>query len=328
MDGLLKNTLMYIRNTLDLDVEPVLWKTTENLPYYLRDSYRFFESEVLQTAVLLMLDDGSDENTPANIRKHLRVVREKCGNEVIYVCESMTPYNRKRLILQKVPFVVPGNQMYLPIFGIDLREHFKKLHTEISILSPAAQVVVLSHILGNKEVTLTPKRLAERFGYSAMTMTRAFNEMEAANIGMVEKKGRQRTLHFAQSGKDLWEKVLPFLRSPVRQREYVMGIDGIEETGIKAGLSALAHYTMLAAPRAPVFALTRAKWKNVNTDYRMQSLPKNEPGGIEIEVWGYDPSLIAKANLVDPLSLYLSLQDEKDERVEAALDEMMKGIIW
>ncbi|EFB40206.1 MULTISPECIES: hypothetical protein [Parachlamydia] len=47
---------------------------------------------------------------------------------------------------------------------------------------------------------------------------------------------------------------------------------------------------------------------------------------IELEVWNYDPELFAKDGIVDPFSLYLSLQESKDERVEGALEEMMEKI--
>ena len=61
---------------------------------------------------------------------------------VVYVTRTFAPYECKRLIEQKVPFLVPGNQRYLPDLGIDLREHFRKptvaAHTA---LSPATRFI-------------------------------------------------------------------------------------------------------------------------------------------------------------------------------------------
>jgi hypothetical protein len=37
-------------------------------------------------------------------------------------------------------------------------------------------------------------------------------------------------------------------------------------------------------------------------------------------VWSYKPELFAKERVVDRLSLYLSLKDNEDERVQAALE--------
>ena len=56
--------------------------------------------------------------------------------------------------------------------------------------------------------------------------------------------------------------------------------------------------------------------------------PSPVPGALEISVWSYAPSLLAKGNAVDRLSLYLSLKESQDERIEAALEEMMRELQW
>ncbi len=44
-----------------------------------------------------------------------------------------------------------------------------------------------------------------------------------------------------------------------------------------------------------------------------------------IQVWRYDPTLFAKNVVVDIFSLYLSLKDETDERVELAMQEALEA---
>jgi len=46
-------------------------------------------------------------------------------------------------------------------------------------------------------------------------------------------------------------------------------------------------------------------------------------------VWKYNPELLigellSSASVVDPLSLYLSVQDKKDERIEMALEQILE----
>jgi hypothetical protein len=60
----------------------------------------------------------------------------------------------------------------------------------------------------------------------------------------------------------------------------------------------------------------------------VREIPSREPGALEIEVWSYAPSLFAEGEVVDRLSLYLSLKESKDERIEAAREEMVKGLHW
>ena len=47
---------------------------------------------------------------------------------------------------------------------------------------------------------------------------------------------------------------------------------------------------------------------------------------IILELWKYPPCIIGN-NSVDNYSLYLTLQNDTDVRVQIALDEMMKGVL-
>jgi hypothetical protein len=47
-----------------------------------------------------------------------------------------------------------------------------------------------------------------------------------------------------------------------------------------------------------------------------------------IEIWRYNPSILSKSGIVDRLSLYLSLKDSKDERIQIELDNMINEIKW
>ena len=57
-------------------------------------------------------------------------------------------------------------------------------------------------------------------------------------------------------------------------------------------------------------------------------MPDRDPEAVEVEVWIYPPSLFAENGVADRLSLYLSLRESADERVEEALEEMMRGRKW
>ncbi len=41
-----------------------------------------------------------------------------------------------------------------------------------------------------------------------------------------------------------------------------------------------------------------------------------------VEVWTYPPTSLSRDNAVDPLSLYLSLRDHVDDRVEQARETL------
>ena len=47
-----------------------------------------------------------------------------------------------------------------------------------------------------------------------------------------------------------------------------------------------------------------------------------------LQIWCYDPKILEVDGCVDPFSLYLSFQNENDERIEMALEEMMEKYSW
>lgn len=327
MDQLATNFKRYLNETLEIDAHPKQWSKTGKLPIFLRNTYIFFELRILGIPCLVMATKNKVEQTPATIRKHMLQVRKKWQDEVIYMQQKMTAYNRKRLIQHKIPFVVPLNQMYLPFLGIDLREHFKRIREPEDIFSPSTQVVVLYYLFHNDKPGLTPKILARELGYSTMTMSRALDELDGAGLGTIAMEGRERVLRFDRDKNKVWETALDRLRSPVKKRIWVK-YPFNKELGMKAGLSALAHYSNLAEPANPVLALEGKHWKQIKTNDGAMVLDIAEPNACELEIWSYSPELFAKKGVVDQYSLFLSMRHDNDERVQSALEKMMEQVEW
>jgi hypothetical protein len=137
----------YVHDALGVSVKTTPWSGVGQLPPVLRERYRFAKVELLGLRALLVIDANSEEQSPATVRKHLDMLQTKQHTDLIYVRGQVTAYNRKRLIEQKVSFIVPGNQMYLPMLAIDLREHFRRIREEAPTFSPSTQVVVLHAML-------------------------------------------------------------------------------------------------------------------------------------------------------------------------------------
>jgi len=317
----------YLNETLGISVTPKPLASASRLPFFLQNSYLLFEVKILETTCILALDQSEQEQSPAVIRKHMDQIRTKYEKEIVYVRSQVSAYNRKRLIENKVSFIIPGNQMFLKDLGIDLREHFKTRRIQPVSLAPSTQVVVIYLSIKNEGTVVTPAEIAKHLGYSAMSMTRAFDELEALGIGEFSNQGRERRLQFMGEKLSIWKKVLPFLQSPVKKRFYIK-TEYKGQPGPLSGLSALAHYSMIAEPQNPVFAFCSKAWKTFCQNHNFNLIPFQEPDTCEIEIWSYDPLLFGKNDIVDRLSLYVSLKDNKDERVESALDRMVKEIKW
>jgi hypothetical protein len=168
---------------------------------------------------------------------------------------------------------------------------------------------------------MTLTKWAEELGYTKMSMTRAFRELQAI-------PGDDETDLARLRGKDLWERLKPFLRSPVRKRRFY----AVQETDmtelVLAGDSALAVYTMIAEPDHRTVCMTTEQWKAFQEKVAPVELERPEPGCLEVQIWAYDPNLFARNGAADPLSVCLSYEKNADERVEMALEKMLEDVSW
>ncbi len=304
----------YLHANLNLLVELFDWYPVKKLPVYFSERYAFSHCSIFgQELLLVMPAKIHHDDTPKTIRKCVELLREQWTGEVVYVAQALQGYDKKRLIELKISFVVPGNQMYLPSLGFDLREHLKRLRTpEVKRLTPAAQVVMLFVLYNWRKDGFIPTFLASKLKYSQMTLTRVFNEYLATDIGCIEFEGRKRVLRFQENRGAVWQKILPLLRNPVKQRVKIMKP---AKSGLAvAGFSALGHYGKALQGGEPVYAVGKGELKRLETAGVIRYPGKKVEGEIaELEIWSYPPTLFARQMVVDPLSLYLSFGSDLNE---------------
>ena len=326
---LLVQATAYLRETLGGAPVFSAFSGTERLPLHMAETYGVRHCELAgQGFLVLLVRDGSP--TPAAMAKHAAWLFQKTGLRSLFVLETVSAYERKRLIGNKIPFLAPGQQLYLPDLGLDLREQLKEPREESFKISPAGQVVVLACLLRRIDAKseFTGASLAESLGYTKMTMTRALDELR--QLELVECQGERRFArhHFIITGRELWEKVRPVLRTPVKKRIYVD--EWFSGCDFKAGESALEELTMLGIGQCAAWAITSGEWKQIQKEPGLHIIPEvsKDMAHVEFEVWHYDPQLLSEKPLVDRLSLALSLAHIADERVQIAIDELLGGVSW
>jgi len=327
MKDLVDRLKRYLLDTLGITVTLSKPTNPESLPFFLQDIYDLFQVRFLNEDFIVLASRNDSELTPATIHKHIDIVSQQLKMKAVFVHSTISSFNRKRLIEYKVPFVIPGTQMYLPDLGIDLREYFIKKRAKTVTLGPSTQAVIFYVLTQTMIEPVTPTQLAEELGYSRMTMTRSLDEIESAELAEVSIVGRKRLVHFDKNRRELWEKALPHLKTPVKENVWLKAM--IDELPVcQAGLTALACYSMLTPPKRQVYAAFVKDWKDIKRKYPHEIISYPDEAEYELEVWSYSPCLFANGKIVDPFSLYLSLRDIKDERVESAIEKMMEGIEW
>jgi len=319
----------YLHDTLGLPASLRPWTGAEKLPYFLQEAFAVRQLTLHGHHLLLALDKRPHPPKLSELRTQVERLRAAAQMPVIYVTDALASYERKRLLEQRVPFLVPGNQLYLPDLGIDLREYFRQPRTEAgSAMSPATQAVLITLLLSKPWRTdWVLAEIVAQLGYSAMTLTRALRELTAEGLAEVKQRGRERHLHADGTPQELWERARKAMRSPVKRSVWVQTTPKDAPALRLAGLSALARQTPLADPPWPVYALSATEWRNAKLD-GPKLLPQPVDGCSEWQLWTYSPALVRGTHIVDPLSLTLSLEQGADERVQMALDELRKHFPW
>jgi DNA-binding MarR family transcriptional regulator len=321
----------YLQEVLGVTVKIVPWSRDESAPYYLREAYDFREFTLLNQRVVLAIRRGRKSPSLLEVRKQLDVLAKLAGLPVALVTPALASYERKRLVHQQVPFIVPGNQLYLPHLGIDLREYFltRAQRAQGEAISPSTQAILLTALLRTPwHSELDPTAAASKLGYTAMTASRVVKELTEADIGTLKRDGRSRRVDLGQQPAETWARAKPVLRSPVKRVVWTKpNARLMESVWPAAGLTALAEHTLLAEPPYAVHAISSNEWARAALE-KSEVLPEPTPEATEWQIWNYQPRLLTNRRTVDPLSLTLSLQADTDERVQLALDELKEQFPW
>ncbi|MGM0431379.1 MAG: hypothetical protein ACQEQU_01555 [Spirochaetota bacterium] len=319
----MKTIASYIEKTLGFKVKIWDWKDKENLPLLLREQYSFYVIRLSASDHLIFTENRENRNTPAVISKHYKMLTQYWTGGIIYSKNTLSSTDRTRLIQAKIPFIIPKRQLYLPFIGIDLKEIFPPEKKKAGKLSPSAQLLILGKLYEKSWITKSPSRMSEDIGMSNMSIGRAFSELELHNIASVRTIGKEKKLEYYSHGQSLWESSLPLLKSPVTSSETVAYQNNNDL--IIAGESALSRYSMINEPSIPTFAvLNRAK----NTMIQTNALEEYFNKEMIIQKWSYDPRILSMNGIADPLSVYLEFKNSDDERIEEALEDLIKDIQW
>lgn len=313
----------YITEILGVPVIREKWRKQSQLPFFLSEKYQFEQVTIEKTECLFLHPQG-ELDTVNVIKKHLKRIGKVCGSPMVLEMRQLTSQRRKTLIEARISFVIPGKQIYLPFLGTMLTEKCDTATTGVmpDKLQPSAQQLLLAMILGGcKPMQLSP--LAKRFGVTAMTITRAANQLCETNL--IKKVGTgvgaKKMLITEYAPKELYQNMQPYLTQPVRKTVYISKGD-VQPEMFSAGLSALSEMSMLNPPVIETWGTLKL---SLEKDSYTNDLVDSDKQ-CALQIWKYDPRNISQSKTVDILSLSLSLAEDEDERTRQCLEELIERI--
>ena len=314
----------YLKDALGVDAEitTITAARLRTLPVYITSEYNIQLIKLYHHNFLLVL--VKNDFTTERLRKHLDTIRVAFNTNTIAVIGQIEAYKRLRLIEKKIPFIIPGKQMYLPDLLIDLKEYISIPRELPLAMRPATQLLILYHLQVENLEGINLKGIAEKLCYDAATITRAAFYLQNAGLCRVEGT-KEKYLKFEKAKRELWDTAEPEMTTPINRTEFYSGYT-LDQNLKKTNINALAYYSDLNDEQVEFFAM-RPGYGRFIGGVNLKPVDQME-GNVCIEEWKYDPALLTKTEYIDPLSLYLCFRENKNERIEMALEKLLEQIQW
>jgi len=299
------------------------------LPLYLKSSFSFSLAEIDEHDFLVLKPSDEIDLSTSRIVKFANQISKLTGKPTLILFLSLDSLRRRTLINNRMNFVVPNKQIYIPSLRMNLNESGSIMQfAKKEILTPSAQLLLLYFFQKTSLAGMPFKDIAKVLNYSQKTISLVVSELQKLSICEVELiDGRNKSLCFNKNGRELWDFVMPLMTSPVRQVWYIDKKNLPDYLPVYASYdTALAHYTFMASSSQMFYAID----KNVFSDHqkKLQPFLHPEEGDVCLEVWKYNPALLADGQFIDKLSMMLCYKDIDDERVRAELKKMENNITW
>jgi len=316
----IESIIEYLKNLFGDQAVAISWKDSDLLPSYLRNSYDFFWTSMLNREFLLAICKYDKTYKLSDIKKHIQQLRKSLplDSQIVFALKSASNYQRSQLIKEKVSFIVPDKHLYIPFLGAAFTEWYSKKAPGFFHLSLSGQALFFELITSGLN-SKSQEEMGRRLGLGKMAVSRAFHELESVGVVQKNKVGRVNKWSVVKHNRDLWDTVELYLFNPIVSRVYVSKTSpSVRFKLIQAGETALAENTMLGFPKLDTYAISKSDWHKIKEDFITVS--HEDINAYCIELWKHQIPLYK--GKIHPLALYTTLRENRDERVQKSLEEL------
>lgn len=291
------------------------WNKQSSLPLYIAGSYDFRTAYIADKRCVMIAPTEELVTLPA-LKKQISKIQKEDNVPVVLELRSISFYRRKSLIENNIPFITE-KQAFLPFIGTMLTDEKEQKKMEKFVFS--TQQLFLFYLYSKKK-QLYISEAVNLLPFTAMTLTRAVRQLETTELFRVTKDGVNKVIESNYERLELFQKAKKYLSTPVRRSGY---IDKSQVTSdmVYAGETALAEKTMLNPGRIITYAVSDKKFERKRLEDELIDPEKQ----VRLELWAYDPKLFSGDHIADNLSVALSFDNNADERIEEAIEELTEG---
>ena len=259
-----------------------------------------------------------------------RTMGRKASMDVILVFSKLSDNEKKQLLQARVPFVDFKGNLFFPPLGLALNanddvEVFKEL-------TPSEQLTWIAFLLTKGQKVVDVDLLSQITGLPNSTIYRCLRTFKT--LDWLNKPNKLYT--YTASKKELFLKSESFLFNPIKKRLLLSDFDlnkiQSDSRLLYGGTYALSYLTFLAeSDENSSYVISQRQFNKLSLPLSQHILE-----GKILEIWRYSPFVSEFWNdfketqdrqFVDPISLYLTLKDDDDPRVEEEVEALKNNIL-
>ncbi|MEE1399829.1 MAG: hypothetical protein UF329_05410 [Bulleidia sp.] len=308
----------YLKKLLGINV---VYKNMELplFPNYIHARYEM-KGVVLDSCEVVFLYPKCELEQITALKKQIEAIEKTIHLPVVLILKNIQSRMKENLIRNKIPFVVEKKQIYLPFMGCYLQERYDAEMKIKEKILPSSQMLFL-YFLYKGAHPLSTSIVAKELHLTPTSISRASKQLEEMGIIHSKKEGASKILFSDISAKELFEENEKFLLDPVKRTVFISKSE-VKNELLKSGYEALSFYSMISPPDLKYYATSEiSRWEALSTNHLY-----DQDGQAALQLYRYDPRILSKNRYVDVLSLYLSLREDMDERIEEAREEMLNAL--
>ena len=308
---------------IDLEIEPYDKKT--GLPRYLTSGRRIFIAKSSDVDFYIVkIHEPKDSRV---LSKEIGEYESALGGNVAFWFESLNKNYRNSFVKHHIPFVMIPTQIFLPFLGILFTKKFTNTNgVARTKLSYNAQMLLIK-LLYLPRIKYSKADIAQRLQLNPVYVTRATKELLDMGLISEYKEGRSVFVERENSSEELFDSAKQLFVSPISKVIYVKKNKRLQEYPIASDY-ALSEISMINPSDVPVYAC----WKKdeLVNDVKIIDEPSwnDSDDMVKLELWDYDPKKLSDGKTVDIVSLYCSLMNNNDPRIQKEMEDILEDFEW
>lgn len=321
----MNDTIMYLKSIFKNKIYFLFNEYEKNIPLYMNELFTFLKFKIDGNSknYILAKPNRKIDIKINSIRKQVQQIENYTHCFPIIVFNELRLTQRNALINAGFSFVVPNYQIFIPDVMLYLTEK-DVVKKEYSLEFSINTQVVFIHLLLNNIIETNARKLMDSLPFSAATLTRSLNELVERNL-LNTIGSNTRKMYVRIEKKKYWEQGKQFLFNPVSKTHFLnsnMNLDHLLMSN-ETALSILSE--TLNESKIIYYSATTDDIKKFQ-DKLAHQYDFFDDDYFIVEQFKYDTSILSCSNCIDVISLYAQFKDNKDERIQIALDEIIGEI--